>query len=177
MNFLHLVIGLTLFQHAFDSYLTSRQLGRLNHKAPPASLTPYFSILGDSSNFVASQHYLRDKLRFGQIAGLVDLVENACLYTTLVSYFCFGNKSNPVSGLKAVWDYAGTFAFVRARGEITHSLVFVVLSSAISSVTSVPASLYRTFVLEEKVSLGDASSPLWEFCPVAAVDDGRGIQY
>jgi len=167
LDFLQLVIGLSLFQYAFDSYLTNRQLARLEHKAPPPSLKPYFNILGDSSNFLASQHYLRDKLRFGQIAGIIDTIESACLYTTLVSYllavlFHGGAKSStPVSGLKGVWDYAGTFELVRSRGEIIHSLVFVVLVSALSSITSVPAGLYRTFVLEEKHGFNKTTFKTW----------------
>ena len=144
MDFLQLLVGLTLLSYVFDTYLGQRQLAKLRHSAPPATLQAYFSLLGDSSNFLPSQNYLSDKLRFGQVAGLVDLVESAATYTTLLSIV--SAKAIPVSGLKAIWDYAGTYELVIHRGEIAQSLAFAVLVAAASMITSVPASLYRTFV-------------------------------
>lgn len=152
MDYLKAFVGLTLGQHLFDSYMTQRQLKKLDHSSPPSSLRSYFALLGDSSNFLPSQHYLRDKLRFGQLASVIDLFENAAIYTTIVSSL-FGSASRPISGLKGVWDYAGTFVFVSARGQIVQSLAFCVCISAIGMITSIPASLYRTFVLEEKVRI------------------------
>ncbi|CAD6581760.1 MAG: hypothetical protein CYPHOPRED_001699 [Cyphobasidiales sp. Tagirdzhanova-0007] len=159
MDFLQLLVGLTLLSYVFDTYLGQRQLAKLRHSAPPATLQAYFSLLGDSSNFLPSQNYLSDKLRFGQVAGLVDLVESAATYTTLLSIV--SAKAIPVSGLKAIWDYAGTYELVIHRGEIAQSLAFAVLVAAASMITSVPASLYRTFVLEEKHGFNKTTFQTW----------------
>lgn len=160
-NYMTALTALTFAQYAFNSWVNGRQLSCLEHKTIPASLKPYFALLDSkdkdgkpvdaASNFVASQNYLRDKLKFGRLAGLIDLVETAVIYTTAVS--ALFNKGRPTSGLKGIWDYAGSFDYVTKHGEIVHSLAFVVALAAIGSVTSIPADLYRTFVIEEKVGV------------------------
>lgn len=148
MNYQRLVNGLTLLGFGFEYYVNTRQLSRLEHRSPPRSLKAYFDILKDSSNFGPSQLYLRDKLRFGQLTSIVSLFESLALSTEVVSV-ALGFAAT--TGLKALWDFSGSFSFVQKHGEIIHSLSFVICSSIISIPTSIPASLYKTFVIEEKV--------------------------
>lgn len=156
------VVGLLVLQHGFDSYVSQRQLGRLYHRSTPPSLRRYFSLLALSSadgekNFFASQEYSKDKLKLSQFVQVLDLFESILLYTPVVSTYSYligkNGYSAPVTGLKAIWDYAGSFDIVKGRGEIVQSLAFVTCLSLISMVTSVPLSLYKPFVLEAKVSL------------------------
>ena len=149
-DYVRLINGLTVFGFAFERYINGRQLAKLNHKQPPAGLKAYFDILKDTSNFVPSQLYLRDKLKFGQLASVVDLFESLALSSTIISIVFGGSRQ---SGLKLLWDYSGSFSFVRSHGEIVHSLAFMTCSAILSMITGVPASLYRTFVIEEKVRL------------------------
>lgn len=161
------VTGLLFLQHAFDSYVSQRQLGRLHHRSIPVSLQNYFKLLSGpndstsssnsiksdttTSNFLASQEYSKDKLRLSQFVQFIDLIENCLLYTPFVASFILGHR-RPVTGLKALWDYSTSFDIVKGRGEIVQSLAFVTALSLISKITSVPLSLYKPFVLEAKVS-------------------------
>ena len=167
-NYMSGLMVLTFAQHAFDNWLNGRQLACLEHSSIPGTLKPYFALLDPKdkdgkdvdagSQFIASQNYLKDKLKFGQLTALLDLVENAMIYTTVVSVFT--DPGRPMTGLRGIWDYAGTFTYVAKHGEIVHSLAFVVLLSALGNVTAIPASLYKTFVLEEKVgAFGSVSKP------------------
>lgn len=77
------------------------------------------------------------------------VIENVALYSTVLSRL-FGSSSPPITGLKGVWDYAGTFAFVSARGEIAHSLAFCVCFLAISVVWNAPWSLHLAHQLGKR---------------------------
>lgn len=172
------VTGLLFLQHAFDSYLSQRQLSRLHHRSLPTSLQSYFKLLRTSgngikaeddeqkitSNFLASQEYSKDKLRLSQIAQLVDLIEN-CLYYTpfLTTFILTGYYARPVSGLKVLWDYSTSFDLVKGRGEIVQSLAFVTAVNLLSKITSVPMSLYKPFVLEAEVGIKSFLISLCEF--------------
>lgn len=174
VDYLKATLGLTVAQHWFDSWLNSRQLLKLDWKTIPSHLGPYFTLLDKvaavpaststktedaaepkakdmTSNFLAAQAYLKDKLRFGQLTSLVDLAETTLIYSTVASTTLLG-RGMALSGLKLLWDFAGTLPRVNRYGEIVHSLAFVVVLSLVGQVTAVPASLYRTFVLEEKAS-------------------------
>ena len=174
VDYLKATLGLTVAQHWFDSWLNSRQLLKLDWKTIPSHLGPYFTLLDKvaavpaskaakddnapdpktrdmTSNFLAAQAYLKDKLRFGQLTSLVDLAETTLIYSTVASTTLLG-RGKALSGLKLLWDFAGTLPRVNKYGEIVHSLAFVVVLSLVGQVTAVPASLYRTFVLEEKAS-------------------------
>lgn len=172
------VTGLLFLQHAFDSYLSQRQLRRLHHRSLPSSLQSYFNLLTTSSNtnkdsndsnkditsnFLASQEYSKDKLRLSQVSQLIDLVENCLFYTPFVTTFILTGYKRPVSGLKALWDYSTSFDFVKDKGEIVQSLAFITAVNLISKLTSVPMSLYRPFVLEAKVRvLSPLNNPILE---------------
>ena len=161
------VTGLLFLQHAFDSYISQRQLSRLHHRSLPTSLQSYFKLLTTSSssthnqeeqdkitsNFLASQEYSKDKLRLSQFAQFIDLIENCLFYTPFLTTFVItGYYARPVSGLKALWDYSTSFDLVKDKGEIVQSLAFITAVNLISKITSVPMSLYKPFVLEAKVS-------------------------
>ncbi|KAK9899646.1 hypothetical protein P389DRAFT_2147 [Cystobasidium minutum MCA 4210] len=170
------VTGLLFLQHAFDSYLSQRQLSRLHHRSLPTSLQSYFKLLRTSgngikaeddeqkitSNFLASQEYSKDKLRLSQIAQLVDLIEN-CLYYTpfLTTFILTGYYARPVSGLKVLWDYSTSFDLVKGRGEIVQSLAFVTAVNLLSKITSVPMSLYKPFVLEAEHGFNKMTIGTW----------------
>lgn len=161
--------GMLFLQHAFDSYISQRQLGRLHHRSPPSSLQSYLKLItgimssspGSASsevnneqeakkNFLASQDYARDKLRLSQFNQFLDLIEICLMYTPFIATYILGYK-RPVSGLKMLWDYSSSLSFVKDRGEIAQSIAFVACVNWIGKVTSIPLSLYKPFVLEAKV--------------------------
>lgn len=183
VDYLKATLGLTVAQHWFDSWLNSRQLLKLDWKTIPSHLGPYFTLLDKvaavpaststktedaaepkakdmTSNFLAAQAYLKDKLRFGQLTSLVDLAETTLIYSTVASTTLLG-RGKALSGLKLLWDFAGTLPRVNRYGEIVHSLAFVVVLSLVGQVTAVPASLYRTFVLEEKHGFNKTTVQTW----------------
>lgn len=159
MDYQKLLIALIALQWTSETWINARQLGRLNHRKVPDKLKTYFDILGDSKLFLPSQAYAKDKLKFGRIAGLVDLAETLLIYTSVWSLWT--GSTQPASGIKRLWDYAGSFALVKGSGEITHSLAFVVALSLLSSITSIPASLYKTFVIEERHGFNKTDLRTW----------------
>lgn len=112
--------------------------------------------------FKASQAYALDKLKFSLFANAIDELETF-LHASAVLAPLLGVRlrdGQAWSGYAWLWGAAGrlTEEWVQrtphwlnwGRGEIPTSLSFIVLSSALELVTSIPADLYKQFVLEEK---------------------------
>ncbi|CAO0790339.1 unnamed protein product [Mucor circinelloides] len=91
-------------------------------------------------DFKKAQLYNYDKSRFAFVENLYKLIE-----TMLILHF---------DGLPKIWDTAGDILFkvsgYGAEYEILQSLVFITLFTLISTVTSMPFSLYSTFVVEQR---------------------------
>jgi STE24 endopeptidase len=67
--------------------------------------------------------------------------------------------------LPKLWDLTGSlllrFAPTRFRGEISHSIVFVLAFIVIQQILSLPTSIYHTFVLEEKFGFNKQTPKLF----------------
>ncbi|KAI0997146.1 CAAX prenyl protease 1 [Podosphaera aphanis] len=90
--------------------------------------------------FDKSQAYGRAKAKFGFYSGLFSQLQNAAFI-----YY---------DALPKLWTLAGSwlirFAPARFSGEISQSIVFVLLFLVIQQALSLPTSIYHTFVIEEK---------------------------
>ncbi|KAL4066613.1 peptidase family M48-domain-containing protein [Scleroderma citrinum] len=119
----------------FESYLLLRQYPLYSKVAPPKVLENHF----DTAVFRKSQLYGRDKARFSFFIGLVkQVIDSALIFSGF--YACAWDLGGKITG------YFG----YGAEYEITQSLAFSAILFIVSSLPSIPISVYETFVLEEK---------------------------
>lgn len=91
------------------------------------------------AKFVKSQSYGMDKISFGMFSELYNLIETIVF---LVLGF-----------LPYVWDLSiklGDNQYYKVEGEIGISLIFMLVTTVIGTVTSLPFELYSTFKIEKK---------------------------
>ncbi|OBT83850.1 STE24 endopeptidase [Pseudogymnoascus sp. 03VT05] len=131
-----LIVGFSLAQYLFESYLSLRQYQVLKNTRPPKVLANEVS----QEVFDKSQAYGRAKAQFSFVSSLYGQIQN----TAFIYYDI----------LPKLWTLTGSwliqFAPTRFSGEISHSIVFVLTFIIIQQVLSLPTSIYSTFVLEEK---------------------------
>ncbi|PLW13452.1 hypothetical protein PCANC_16818 [Puccinia coronata f. sp. avenae] len=121
--------------------------------------------------FMKSQAYALDKVKFAMIAGFIDQIETWALLSPFAAVFFGSDPTKPASGIASLWALAihlsHRWALVAPKllkigtGEIATSLFFVTLLSLTGMITSVPSSLYKTFVLEEKHGFNKQTLGLW----------------
>ena len=150
-------VGFTLLASAFQILIDLRQYAKLHHPLPPASLTPVLSCITSDKKgedkgeeqgvgakaFFKSQAYARAKLHFSLISAFVNLAESLLL----------------LLNIDKLWH--GSAALLDNPTPILTSLVFLTLTSALSMITSLPASYYRTFFLEEKFGFNKSTKRTW----------------
>ncbi|EJD00304.1 uncharacterized protein FOMMEDRAFT_22167 [Fomitiporia mediterranea MF3/22] len=121
--------------YLFESYLTLRQYPLYSKTEPPKELAAHI----DAETFKKSQSYGRDKARFGIFSGFVhQVLESSMLHYGVYAW---------------AWDLAGRTISRFGYGtdyEILQSNVFVGILYLISTVPTLPLSIYQTFVLEER---------------------------
>ncbi|KAL0948416.1 hypothetical protein HGRIS_010997 [Hohenbuehelia grisea] len=119
----------------FEAYLLLRQYPLYSKTEPPAALAQHFS----KDEFLKSQKYGKDKAKFSLFSGLYkQIIDSAFLHYGLYAWS---------------WTAAGKITAKLGYGpeyEITQSLFFAFVLFLLSSLPSIPLSLYSTFVLEEK---------------------------
>lgn len=130
------VLGFQWIVYVWESYLSSRQryLARTVETVPDT-----LKDVLDQETFTKARLYQLDKSTFGFWQGLYSQLES-----TLILVF---------GGFPFLWWYAGEITGRFDYGpeyEILQSLVFLFLTSIFSTVTSLPWTVYSTFVLEEK---------------------------
>ncbi|KAI8365328.1 peptidase family M48-domain-containing protein [Radiomyces spectabilis] len=136
VNYKQYVLGFSCAVYAFEQYLNYRQHRRYLLKDRPKDLADIVS----EEDFKKSQAYNLEKSRFA-------FVENAYkqLETVLTLHY---------DVLPWLWDFSGRMLFkytgYGADYEICHSLVFVVIFNLLNTVSSLPFSLYSTFVVEQR---------------------------
>ncbi|KIY44638.1 hypothetical protein FISHEDRAFT_61693 [Fistulina hepatica ATCC 64428] len=119
----------------FESYLLLRQYPLYSKPDPPPSLTAHFT----PDVYKKSQDYGRDKARFALVSGLY----KQCLDSTLLHFGFYAWGWRVAGSLLTYFGYGPEY-------EIIHSIVFVFLTVFVSSLPTLPLSVYSTFVLEEK---------------------------
>ncbi|EHK42306.1 metallopeptidase M48 [Trichoderma atroviride IMI 206040] len=131
-----LVLGFSLGQFVFESFLTFRQYRVLQSPKPPAVLAKEVS----REDFDKSQAYGRAKAEFSVASGLWGQIVNFAFIQLDV--------------MPKLWSWTGDlllkWAPARFTGEISHSIVFVFTFMLIQQALGLPTKIYSTFVLEEK---------------------------
>ncbi|KPM38829.1 CAAX prenyl protease 1 [Neonectria ditissima] len=140
-------MGFSVGQYLFESFLTIRQYRILQKPSPPAVLSKEVS----QEVFDKSQAYGRAKAKFEIVNGLWSQIQN-------VAFIHF-------DVLPKLWSWSGDlllkFAPARFSGEISQSIVFVLGFMVIGQVLRLPASIYHTFVLEEKFGFNKQTPKLF----------------
>lgn len=142
-----LVIGFSIGQYVFESFLSFRQYQVLQRTKPPKALQDEVT----QEVFDKSQAYGRAKAKFGFVSNLYSLITNVGIYQLDV--------------LPKLWAVTGTwlaqYAPERFSGEISHSILFFFAFNFISQLLSLPVSYYSTFVLEEKFGFNKQTPKLF----------------
>ncbi|OZJ02431.1 hypothetical protein BZG36_04463 [Bifiguratus adelaidae] len=130
------VLAFSTLVYSFETYLSYRQYKKYLVPHRPKQLESIIS----KEEFNKAQAYGADKSRFGFVVGFFNQVENALM----IQY----------NFMPWLWHLSGKWmADVAGYGvdyEITQSVIFFILFSLISTVISLPFSLYSTFVIEER---------------------------
>jgi len=129
-------LGFMWLMYMWETYLSYRQHKvYVETKQIPIELVDSL----DKATFEKSRLYQVDKSKFGFWSSLYGQIES-----TLILVY---------GGIPFLWAFSETaiesLGFDRSH-EIKQSIMFVVLTTLFSTVTSLPWSLYSTFVLEEK---------------------------
>ncbi|KAG9244961.1 putative CAAX prenyl protease 1 [Calycina marina] len=142
-----LLVGFSLGQFIFESFLSFRQYQVLKQTHPPKVLKDEVS----QEVFDKSQAYGRAKAKYGLVSGLIGQIQN----TAFIYY----------DVLPKLWFLTGSwilrFAPSGFQGEISHSIAFVLTFVVIQQVLSLPTSIYHTFVLEEKFGFNKQTPKLF----------------
>ncbi|PSR76912.1 hypothetical protein PHLCEN_2v8136 [Hermanssonia centrifuga] len=119
----------------FESYLLLRQYPLYSKKTPPPVLADHFT----QEVFDKSQTYGKDKAKFSLFAGLYkQAIDSAFLHYGIYAW---------------AWEVGGNLISKFGYGseyEITQSIAFCCVLFFVSSIPSLPLSIYQTFVLEER---------------------------
>lgn len=142
-----LIVGFSLAQYLFESFLSFRQYKVLQRKKPVKALE------GEVSQEVydKSQAYGRAKAEFGFVTSLYGQVQNCALI-----YYDVLPKLWSLTGVWLARYFPANYS-----GEIIHTLIFFFAFNIISTVLNLPISYYSTFVLEEKFGFNKQTLSLW----------------
>jgi STE24 endopeptidase len=142
-----LILGFSIGQYVFESFLSLRQYRVLCETRPPKTLENEI----DQETFDKSQAYGRAKSKFSFVSNLYSQVQNILF----IQYDI----------LPKLWALTGgwlaRYAPERFGGEISHSIVFLFTFTLISQLLALPLSYYGTFVLEEKFGFNKQTVKLW----------------
>lgn len=145
-------IGFTLFVYAFEGLLDARQKACYQKTDFPQELEKTVSKIDKEkkddkplleqlqAKFKSSQAYGMDKINFGMISSTYDTIESVAFL--LVGF------------LPYTWDKSlelgQTYFDWTAEDEIKVSLIFLLITTVIGTITSLPFELYSTFQIERK---------------------------
>ncbi|KAF3942074.1 hypothetical protein ABW19_dt0203251 [Dactylella cylindrospora] len=142
-----LILGFSVAQYLFETYLSARQYKVLRGEKLPKQLEGSV----EQEVFDKSQAYGRAKADFGYIKGLYAQLQN-------VGFIVY-------DVLPKLWGISGSFMLTylpaRFSGEITHSILFFFFFNFITTILNAPVSYYSTFVLEEKFGFNKQTPGLW----------------
>lgn len=126
------------------SYLLEQILSYLNIKALDSKVPAEFQDVFDAEKYEKSQDYTRVSGRFG-------LVESTCSIVVLLIFLLMG-------GFNSVDIFIRSFQL----GAVPTGVLYIALLLLLSSILSLPFTLYSTFVIEEK--FGFNNTTLKTFC-------------
>ncbi|KAG0363146.1 hypothetical protein BG005_002660 [Podila minutissima] len=130
------VLGFMLLVFSWEEYLRFRHYRNLCSKERPKALREHVT----DEEFQKAQAYGRDKAAFGFVETLVDHIQSALMLIYDFLPWLWGVSGQVMS---ATTGFGSEY-------EITQSIIFFALYSVISTILSLPASLYSTFVIEER---------------------------
>lgn len=133
--FLETFVGFLFVVTVFHIYLDVRQLKAISRPKPPPVLAAVFS----QELYQKTQAYSLDKWYFGFVHSIYQLFETI---TILLA-----------GGLPWLWFKTGEILDtvpIYYKGEIVHTIVFVLVLSFFNLILSIPWSLYSTFVVEQR---------------------------
>lgn len=142
-----MVIGFSLSQYLFTSFLSFRQYKVLCRTEIPKTLKSKV----DQATYDKSQAYGRAKAKFGFVNGL---------FSQAIELAVLGFDLYP-----KLWSLTGHWlahwAPARFSGEISHSLLFIFTYSLATTIIGLPFDYYHHFVLEEKFGFNKQTLKLW----------------
>ena len=138
INWKTIIVGFTIGQYVFETYLDLRQYRVLQLKTAPKSIEKEVS----QETFDKSQEYSRAKAQFSVFSSTFSLLQNLAIFKYDL--------------LPKTWTLAGTIMKSSAAvlpkamsGVITQSL-FVFTTQILTTLIGLPLSYYKNFVLEER---------------------------
>ena len=156
-NWKSLVIGFTVTNFLFDSYVKYRQIRCVekNGEVIPLELSKY-SI--DTDTVIKSSKYSLAKLKFSIVDGLYDLVQNLAIFHWDILPKVW-TASGCILGKLITW--IPSIAGFTQGSVIAQSLVFMGVYSIASVILSIPTKYYHNFVLEESFGFNKLTMKLW----------------
>lgn len=150
---LALTVAFTVLVYGFESYLDSRQMASFHKVDFPEALEKTVSAIDGSGKqheallpklqekFKKAQSYGLDKIRFGMIAALYDVLES--LSFLLIGFMPYAWDLSLAKG--QAW-----FGWNEKDQEILITLMFLGVVMVVGTMTSLPFSLWSTFMIEQK---------------------------
>jgi len=133
--FKELIILFVVVVFLLETYLDYRQYKLLQVQVVPSVLSDAISL----EKFEKSQAYGRAKMKFGFVSSLFDFIQNLVIF-----HFDL---------LPQLWNYSGIllshFGY-STENHIYHAFAFCILGGFYNLLVSIPFSIYRDFVLEER---------------------------
>jgi STE24 endopeptidase len=150
---LAVTVAFTVLVYGFESYLDGRQMASFHKVDFPEALAKTVSAIDASGKqeepllpqlqekFKKAQTYGLDKIRFGMIAAMYDVLES--LSFLLIGFMPY------------IWDFSTAkgkewFGWTEQENEIRISLIFLGAVTIVGTITSLPFSLWSTFMIERK---------------------------
>lgn len=156
-NWKSLIIGFTVSNFLFDSYVKFRQISVVesNGDKIPNELSNYKI---DSETVIKSNKYSLSKLKFSIFADVYDLIENISILHFNILPKVWSKSGLLISKLVKFVPFLSKWI---SNSIISQSLAFMGLFSIISIVLSIPIKYYQNFVLEESYGFNKLTIKLW----------------
>ena len=143
-----IVLGFSIGQFAFETYLTYRQYKVLCEKKLPVALENEI----DKETFEKSEEYSIAKAKFSVFSDVFGLIQQIAMikYDLLPRLWHLGNKVALILPSR-----------FRVVSTVAQSLWFLCVLSNLSTIVGLPLSYYQHFVLEEKFGFNKLTIKLW----------------
>ncbi|KAG0681273.1 hypothetical protein C6P40_003167 [Pichia californica] len=156
-NWKSLVLGFTVSNFAFESYVKYRQIVCVekNGDKIPKELEQYKI---DSETVIKSSKYSLSKLKFSIFAGIYDFVQNV-LFLKYDALPYIWSKSGLV--LSSIASFIPSWSTWLTGSVISQSLVFMGIFMIVNIISNIPTKYYQNFILEESYGFNKLTLKLW----------------